>query len=302
MSHIKLYGSLTKDAGFWDYVGAANKGAGIGTQGINPNEHPIDFMTNGVKGAFKGVAGHEASAQLAGAEQQGFAFNKDPYGRMKNVDLMGSVKGVGNNMISGLGDTASKLYGSATSGQGFSGLMKNFGEGTSNFLQNTGNFINNPTSGGGFQGFLQNAGNYLSQNKGALLGSAAALGGGYLLKNMLFPGGQPSASNYQMPPSYHSGYQGGQVPGAFDKMGSFDFMPSPMQLPDTAASLITGGINIPGLAGDYKHQHLAPQEPYQPDLQTDNKQLKRNLQDPRMREYLATLIKQTESNNDARLE
>ena len=266
MSHThtnaSFYGSLTKDAGLGDYLSAASHGANVGTGGSNWALHPIDAAS----GAVKGILGHVAQNETVGLRNQGIAFNQDPYGRIQDVNIGDSIKNFGSNLFHKAKNT-------------FAGSQEP-----------------NASQNNGMGNLMHAAGNFLNQYKmplaAGLGGSAALLGGGYLLKNLLFPAEQAHPRYSEPAP-----YSGVPIPGAFQKMGMFGMLPAPTEFPRATASLITNGIDIPGLSGDMQHQHMAkPQEPYNPTFETDNHHLKKTLQNPRMRNYLKNLIQQVDRN------
>lgn len=263
----KFYGALTiKEAGLMDDLGAARQGVGIGTRGINPITSPIKYMSGAYQGAKSGIMGREFNSQTANLQRQGVTFDKNEYGVPQSVNIGDSIKGFANNLFNkasnGISDGAESIQ-----NQGMGNL-------------------------------LQSAGNFLNQYKMPLLGGAAAIGGGYLLKNLLFPARQ--RTRYSIPKPYGAGFMPPEYPGAFAKMGMFGMLPSPTQMPTAAANILTNGIDIPGISGEVKDQSLAQpqqqQQPYNPNFETNDPRLQKSLQDPRMRNYLKSLIQQVEMN------
>ncbi len=236
-TQFQYYGALSKEAGIGDYLSAAGRGADVGTNNGSWLMSPI----NAAKGAYKGILGHVANKETAGLQQQGVAFNKDPYGRIKDVDIGGSIK---------------------------------------NFTSNV--------AGPAIGNFLGSAASWAGDNK-MLLGGIGSLAGGYMLKNMMFPG-QPKPQ-YSVPRQYT---QGMMAPQSFEKGAGFDFMPSPMALPQAMAGAMVNGISIPGMGGSDDDEYQRPvQQPYQPNIQSENPKLQKMLKDPRMRDYLTRLISQS---------
>lgn len=237
--NYSLYGSISKNANLSDYLSAASNGANIGTDNHSWLLNPIDAT----KGAVKGVLGQVAKQETAGLHNQGVRFNKDPYGRIKDVNIGDTLKNYANNALS----TAS---------------------------------------------------NFIGEHKGALLGGLGVLGGGYLLHKLL-------ADDVPKPTHQMPGYGtqpimvSSMTPQAFEKAGNFKglipSLPSPIQAPTTAAELITGNLNIPGLSGETKDQSLASPKPHEMNVQTLDPKLKKSLKDPRMRQYLTSLIQQLDT-------
>lgn len=262
MSNIQLYGSLNKSADLMEYVGAANRGAGIALNGGAPALSPIKAM----KGMFHGAMGHYAQKHGYGdLQQQGVAFDTDAYGLHPKVNAGQTISNVAN--------------------KGWEGVKSLFSQ----------NGLNNAMS---------NVGNFISNNKGSLLGGAALLGGGYMLNNLFKP--KPKM-RYSQPIGYMD--QQGGVPQAFQKAAqlrknasSFGFVPKPIELPQRAAQLVTDSLDIPGLSTPSTPEpQMSQPQPYQPKITTDNNQLKKTLQDPRMRQYLTSLIQQVENNRTTQL-
>ena len=243
MSNLQLYGQLTKEANpLFDDIKGGFSGAqkAFGDTSFKDRIfNPIDTLGKTYGGFTGGYGASAVNREVAPLEQNGLAFKRDQYGKPINIDLGGTIKGFGNKLLGGL-----------TAG------------------------ANNLVPGAG--GWLNTAFDWIKNNPGtSMLGGLGALGGTYLLKQLLFP--SRPAPRYGRPvPYYGAGYmpQGG-MPMMFEKSGGmFNSLPQPLTSPTAMAELVTSGG--------------APQQAPQP----PKPNLQQLMQDPRMRDYLTVLLNQ----------
>lgn len=149
------------------------------------------------------------------------------------------------------------------------------------------NMWNRATNGNGFSGLMENTGHLLNQYKWPLLGGAAGL---FLLKRLM---DRPRVQHTH--PMAYSPMM--MAPQALEKGASF--LPSPYQLPRTAMEMYNNGLSLGGDDNNQVGQAPAQQQPYNPTFSSDNPRLKKLLHDPRMRDYLTSLVQQMDTSRSS---
>jgi len=148
----------------------------------------------------------------------------------------------------------------------------------------------------GLRNGMSSIGDFVGRNKTPLLWGAGLLGGGYLLKKMLFDNDNEKRQGGGVTNIYLGANPGMRpAPQAFEKMSSFNMpMPPSFQLPSRFANAVTGEMTQEEQAPP---AYTPPQTSYQPMLSSDDPKLQKLLKDPRMRDYLTNLIKQVNTPN-----